>query len=443
MGEAYCKSNRPGSSPGARPPPDYSACNVLCGGSRPRGMTGAPAKAAVGEVAGRVVKRPRSAPAAAEFFSGIGLARMGLEAAGFSVVWANDIDAKKRAMYAGQFGQEGAVRLDPRDVKAVSGSDLPAGLALAWASFPCTDLSLAGGRDGLGGRESGTFWEFVRVLREMGDARPPAVALENVVGLGNSMGGRDLVAIGRALNDLGYSVDALVLDARRWVPQSRPRLFVIGAAAPTPDTPRMFDQLRPGWLRGFFSDPGLRTHRALLPEPPEPLDDGLSSLADRLPQADPSWWPPRLVEAFVGSLSTVQRRRLEELRDSPSPVWRTAYRRTRRGVAVWEIRPEDVAGCLRTARGGSSRQAVLEISHGSLRVRWMTPREYARLMGAGDYRLEGSSDNQLRTGFGDAVCVPAVKWLAVHYLRPLALGRFRRPDRRAAVRDRAAMGVGR
>jgi len=283
----------------------------------------------------------------------------------------------------------------------------------------------------------------MRVLREMGQARPPAVALENVVGLGNSMGGRDLVAIGRALNDLGYSADALVLDARRWVPQSRPRLFVIGAVAPPPDTPRMFDQLRPGWLRGFFSAPELRTHRALLPEPPKPLDEGFSSLADRLPEADPSWWPPSMVEAFVGSLSAVQRRRLEELRDSPSVVWRTAYRRTRQGVAVWEIRPEDVAGCLRTARGGSSRQAVLEVSEEALRVRWMTPREYSQLMGAGNYRLDGSSDNQLRTAFGDAVCVPAVAWLAANYLRPLALDRFRRPGRGAAVRDRAAIGLGR
>jgi DNA (cytosine-5)-methyltransferase 1 len=62
---------------------------------------------------------------------------------------------------------------------------------------------------------------------------------------------------------------------------------------------------------------------------------------------------------------------------------------------------------------------------GSVSVRWMTPREYARLMGAGDYRLDGVRTNQALFGFGDAVCVPAVGWLAEHYLVPLAQGRLR------------------
>jgi DNA (cytosine-5)-methyltransferase 1 len=49
----------------------------------------------------------------------------------------------------------------------------------------------------------------------------------------------------------------------------------------------------------------------------------------------------------------------------------------------------------------------------------MTPREYARLQGAPDYHLDGVSDNQARFGFGDAVCVPVVEWLAREYLKPL------------------------
>ena len=52
---------------------------------------------------------------------------------------------------------------------------------------------------------------------------------------------------------------------------------------------------------------------------------------------------------------------------------------------MWEIRSDDIAGCLRTARGGSSRQALVEAGHGELRVRWMTPREYARLQGAPEH----------------------------------------------------------
>jgi DNA (cytosine-5)-methyltransferase 1 len=52
----------------------------------------------------------------------------------------------------------------------------------------------------------------------------------------------------------------------------------------------------------------------------------------------------------------------------------------------------------------------------------MTPREYANLMGASHYQLDGARTNQSLFGFGDAVAVPVVEWLAKHYLMPLATG---------------------
>lgn len=58
----------------------------------------------------------------------------------------------------------------------------------------------------------------------------------------------------------------------------------------------------------------------------------------------------------------------------------------------------------------------------------MTPREYARLMGADDYRLDGARTNQALFGFGDAVAVPAVNWLATHYLMPLVTGALDNPQ---------------
>jgi DNA (cytosine-5)-methyltransferase 1 len=52
----------------------------------------------------------------------------------------------------------------------------------------------------------------------------------------------------------------------------------------------------------------------------------------------------------------------------------------------------------------------------------MTPLEYARLMGAGEYNLAGARNNQALFGFGDAVAVPAVEWLGLNYLLPLVNG---------------------
>jgi len=371
----------------------------------------------------KVIKTGQSqAIGAAEFFAGIGLVRIGLEGAGFQVRWSNDYSPDKRDMYLGHFGQAEGHAFVLGDVGEVSGSDLPDDLSLAWASFPCTDLSLAGDREGINSGESKTFWDFTRILREMGDRRPGIVALENVTGLATSHGGDDLAAAVRELNSLDYSVDVLTVNARRFVPQSRPRLFIVGAVAPPDDSPEPTSELRPDWLQDVFGDPTLRTHRAALPPLPTPLTSGLSSLVERLPATDTRWWPDERVAAFTDSLSPLQADRLAALRARRTMSWRTAYRRTRHGVAVWEIRADDVSGCLRTARGGSSKQAVVEAGRGQVRVRWMTPREYARLMGADDFNLGGVRTNQALYGFGDAVCVPVVSWLARHYLAPLVHG---------------------
>jgi DNA (cytosine-5)-methyltransferase 1 len=363
-------------------------------------------------------------PAAAEFFAGIGLVRLGLELAGFDVVWANDIEPDKHDMYVRHFRDtEKRHQFVLGDVGGVAAAVLPAGLSLAWASFPCTDLSLAGWRRGLHGKESATFWHFTRIVEEMGAAKPPVVVLENVVGLATSHGGKDLAAAVRELNRLGYSVDVLTLDARRFVPQSRPRLFVVGTQHPPADQPAP-SELRPDWLQSPFGDPALATHRAALPSPPPPLTAGLSAVVERGRPADLRWWDADRTAAFVASLSDIQAERLELLRLGRTVSYRTAYRRTRNGAAVWEVRADDISGCLRTARGGSSKQALVEAGRGRIRVRWMTPREYARLMGAGDYRLDGLRRNQALFGFGDAVCVPVVAWLAEHYLMPLVTGQL-------------------
>lgn len=356
---------------------------------------------------------------AAEFFAGVGLARMGLAKVRVDVTWANDIEKFKYEMYRQQFDSDTDTHefvLD--DIRDVSGKDLPI-VDLAWSSFPCTDLSLAGNRAGLVGRQSSAFYQFTRVLEEMGENRPSVVALENVTALASSRGGEDLAAAVRELNRLGYSVDVISIDARRFVPQSRPRLFLIGAIDPPEDVVEPNSELRPDWLQTIYGDPLLRTHRAELPNLPPPLNSGLSDYLESVSSDDARWWNDDRTSKFVDSLSPAQATRLDLLKNGNSSTHRTAYRRTRKGIAVWEIRADDVSGCLRTARGGSSKQAVVQAGNGSVRVRWMTPREYANLMGAREYNLSGLRDQQILFGFGDAVCVDAVEWLAENYLVPL------------------------
>lgn len=360
---------------------------------------------------------------AAEFFAGIGLMRRGLEAAGIDTRWANDIEPTKRDMYVANFGEDEFVLRDVRDVVGDSVADVD----IATASFPCTDLSLAGNRRGLGAAAaprdenggSSMFWEFARVLDEMAERRPSVVLLENVLGFASSHGGRDLVGAVTELNRLGYSCDLMAIDARHFVPQSRPRMFLVGLTEAPPEETVHALQGRPDWVRTFAQhQPSARLHARTLPCLPEG-PSSLAGIVDQLPSDAPEWWEPKRVDRFIESLSPIQARRLEELRAQEWTVWRTAYRRTRNGIAVWEIRADGIAGCLRTARGGSSKQALVEVGNGKERVRWMNPREYARLMGADDFKL-ATRENQALFGLGDAVCVPVIAWLCEHYVAPAA-----------------------
>jgi site-specific DNA-cytosine methylase len=51
--------------------------------------------------------------------------------------------------------------------------------------------------------------------------RPPVILIENVTGFLTSHGGDDFKEALLALNRLGYGVDAFILDAARFTPQSR------------------------------------------------------------------------------------------------------------------------------------------------------------------------------------------------------------------------------
>jgi DNA (cytosine-5)-methyltransferase 1 len=376
----------------------------------------------------------------AEFFAGIGLAHLGLKKAKFNVVWANDLEVDKQTMYEQHFGPSGrGHEYVLGDIANVQAKEIPRGLSLAWASFPCTDLSLAGGREGLKGKQSGTFWELTRILKELDADRPPLVALENVNGFATSHQGEDLREAVRTLNALGYSVDVVTIDARRFVPQSRPRLFVVGVLpwaleAYAKDSPGALKPelsvLRPKWLIDVLNkDASLMTHQLRLPDPPPLLDSGFSALVEHVAEDDPQWWNAERTAKFMSELSTIQRERLDKLQsEAVEPIFRTAYRRTRDNKPAWEIRADDIAGCLRTARGGSSKQAVVRIQRrAEPRVRWMTPLEYAKLMGAGEYRMPVARRNQALFGFGDAVCVLVVEWLGDKYLHPIAAAAAKQP----------------
>ena len=135
--------------------------------------------------------------------------------------------------------------------------------------------------------------------------------------------------------------------------------------------------------------------------------------------ASSDWWKPPRLGAFLISLSALQTERVSGYQTREKTGFFGAFRRTRKGEAVWEVRADERAGALRTTRGGSAKQAVLRAGNGCLAARWMNVSEYARLQGAENMKYGAVTPGQAMFALGDAVCVPVIEWLAHNCLLPL------------------------
>lgn len=359
----------------------------------------------------------------AEFFAGIGLMRMGLERAGWQVGFANDICEKKKAMYETHFGQSSHFNLG--DIHKLQATEMP-DVDLATASFPCTDLSNAGGRAGLSGKQSSAYWGFIDILKNLGERRPKLVLLENVTAFLTSHGGEDFRAAMEALNGLGYSVDPLVINAENFVPQSRERLFVVArlhrdsqpAMELTEPVAFFQDHLRPRKLAEFILD-NPQIHWELRKMPPLPKRQyDLSSVIEALADTDLAWWSQKRAEYLFQQMAPSHKKAAEDMIAGDEISYGTVFRRMRNNRSTAEMRRDGIAGCLRTPKGGSARQILFVAGKGSYRVRLLTAREHARLMGADDFKMDCAL-NQAIFGFGDAVCVPVVEWIARNYLNAI------------------------
>ncbi len=359
----------------------------------------------------------------AEFFAGIGLVRLGLEQSNWRIVYANDIDPKKHQMYGDQFGH-GLEKFDLRDINKVRAGDIP-DVTIATASFPCNDTSLAGARKGLNGEKSSALWSFVKLLNEMRYRRPPIVIVENVTGFLTSNAGKDIEAALVTLNDTGYMVDMFEVDASCFVPQSRKRLFIIGTLESLVSSDRPCasltigeGKLRPRRLADFIKKhPEMKWLVRQLPAPEKPVYE-LQNFLDDIPDDDPSWWNKSRSEYLLGQMNPDHRSRAETMVNGFEYSYGTVFRRVRKGVTRAELRWDGVVGCLRTPRGGSARQILFKGGKGRFRVRLLTARECARLMGAADYNIK-VPESQALYGFGDAVAVPVMAWITTYYLDPL------------------------
>jgi DNA (cytosine-5)-methyltransferase 1 len=367
-------------------------------------------------------------PSFYEFFAGGGMARAGL-GEDWTCLFANDVEPKKGASYGANWGAE---HLVIEDVARLSTKQLPGRADLAWASFPCQDLSLAGDGAGLKGERSGTFWPFwslMRDLRKEGRA-PKLVVLENVSGALSSHGGEDFAAISAALAGEDYRFGAVLIDAAHFVPQSRPRLFIVATQKhfriPSELCLSGFDpQWHPSHLVAAWHKLSQQSKEAWvwwrLPKPPTRRST-FSDLIDDEPEN--SWHTPEQTRKLLSLMAPIHHRKVEEAIRAGGKRVGGIYKRMRededgKRVQRAEVRFDDISGCLRTPVGGSSRQTIILVEDGRIRTRLLAPREAARLMGLPESYVLPEKYNEAYHLAGDGVVVPVVRFLSVNLLCPL------------------------
>jgi DNA (cytosine-5)-methyltransferase 1 len=259
----------------------------------------------------------------------------------------------------------------------------------------------------------------MQALRAEGRA-PRTIVIENVCGLLTSHRGEDFDSICNALGACGYRFGALVIDAALFVPQSRERVFVVAVDA---DAPIPSELVAEGPMAPFHP-PTLaaackRQRDPLwfkLPTPPRRNVDLIDMLE---PDGSVRWRSTAETAAIIATLSPASQVELERRAATGARSVGALSRRTRENGPQWEARFDGLAGCLRTASGGSSRQSLLFVEGDRVRSRLLSPREAARLMGLpDDYQLP-SNYNDAYGLMGDGVVVPVVRHLAEHVLEPL------------------------
>jgi DNA (cytosine-5)-methyltransferase 1 len=373
-----------------------------------------------------------------EFFAGGGMARAGL-GDGWRCTFANDFNEMKADTYTANWGSDHFV---PGDVGLVETTDLPGRADLAWASFPCQDLSLAGNYRGLGDASaevmtrSGTFWPFWNLITQLRNEEraPRLIVLENVTGAITSREGRDFEAICNALSGAGYRYGAAVIDARHFVPQSRPRLFFIAVAEDVAlPSSMMREQADELW-----QSPTLRAAQSRLrgkaksqwvwwnlPKPPV-RNITFADLIEEKPMHC-RWHSKAETQRLLDMMTPLHLAKIDQARLSGERRVGGVYKRTRvdeNGTKRQraEVRFDGVAGCLRTPAGGSSRQAIVVVEGNSIRSRLLSPREAARLMGLDDEYILPDRYNDAYHVAGDGVCVPVVRYVAAKLLEPILAG---------------------
>jgi len=234
--------------------------------------------------------------------------------------------------------------------------------------------------------------------------------IENVTGLLSTNNGANYSKLHYALLDLGYKSGAILLDASLFVPQSRPRVFVI-AVKKEIQIPEELQGNGKNWLHNKAAVKlGISLPDWIWWQTKEPLKRQ-TKLVDLLDLN-----LPYDKDSVLSLIPSHHRKKLALYPDFIT----TGYRRIRNKKQCLELRFDGLAGCLRTPQGGSSKQFLVFKQNSELHARLLSPREAARIMGVPDtFNLPGTCNDAYKA-MGDAVALPVASFVGKSFLMPLA-----------------------
>ncbi|EAA3840636.1 DNA (cytosine-5-)-methyltransferase [Salmonella enterica] len=388
-----------------------------------------------------------------EFFAGGGMARAGLGKQ-WRCLFANDMDPIKASTYIDNWGDE---HFDIRDVREIPSNDLPRHADLTWASFPCQDLSLAGNGLGIGDRDSradeitrsGAVWPFLDLISKLSEEnrKPPLLVLENVLGLLTLDQGRHFAAICHQLSKTSYRYGAIIVDAKHFLPQSRPRVFIVAVSRHI-SIPANLVSEKP--LPEWHSSSLLRACDALAEEvhddwvwwsPGIMPEAKMKELADIIDCEDTNvlWHSADETQRLIRMMAPANRARLAKAQGSGETMIGSLYLRMRKEKGVNQQRAEitfsTVLGCLRTPKGGASRPRIIVVNGNQVKTRLLSVKEAAALMGLPDDFILPTAYQSAFKVIGDGLAVPSVRFLAERILEPLVMATRNNIHRTEDIRE--------
>lgn len=155
-------------------------------------------------------------------FSGAGGMDLGFIKSGFEIIWANDFFKEAVDSYRKNIGKH----MIYGDITKISSDDIPNGADVIIGGFPCQGFSVANTKRSMEDKRNFLYREMLRIIK---DKTPKFFVAENVKGILSIEKGKVFEMIKKDFEQLGYKVEAHILNAAQYgVPQARERVVIIG-----------------------------------------------------------------------------------------------------------------------------------------------------------------------------------------------------------------------